>query len=1056
MGNAGGKSAPGTPTVSPNGHRSPVTTGQPLYKPHIRLSESKKSSIPEIPNSVDVFSTSWTTVDPSMGVTRENPRNLSSTSGSPIQANPKADSVFNTNGMPSAPKVLGSNEGKKAAARGAVISSENERAANLMRLNKNTSQEGKASKFVEQMGPSSAWTGEELGNLSTDSFPENSREYPPNGVDDVPQEDEEESDLQCSWSSSVANPDFMKLYWPNKVSDGEDDGYQRVSENLKKIILEVSNLQQELQELPFIVGHGRKVDLGSPKSSSGLRTKGQLEWEDTSENHKKLLNVAETWEPRLLGIHERLKAGLNDLDSIKAQNIALLRESILYKSKGRQEETTEVGTMVNPTGLLRDCGQEGHDKIKGLDMEVRKLQQRLHERQEASKLEAESQFRLEAELREHKSQIQELETEKIQRKKQTEQEAVRHKRLQESVQHLEREKRDLQKQMKELQEKMQGERQRLEAAKLEAKLLLRREAELRERDEQIRKLEAEKSQRKREREQEEVRHAQLQESVQHLEREKRDLQKQMKELQEKMQGERQRQEATKLEAESQLRLQAERHEREGQIRELEAEKIQRMREKEQEEVRHTRLQESVQHLEREKRELQKQTKELQEKMQSERQRLEAAKLEAESQLRREAESQLRRETELRERDGQIRELAAEKSQRKIEKEQEEVRRTQLQESVQHLEREKRDLQKQMKELQEKMQSERQRQEAVKLEKESQSQFRLEAELREHKSQIRELEAEKSQRKRERDQEEIRRTELQESVQHLEREKRDLQKQTKELQEKMQIEAAEWQQFQSDLQTAVAVADDFKQECEEQLKAVQQQLKKAQAENDRLRKMLQEAQGLGVDSIVTGQTATRISNMETPVVNGTFPGRGRHISPWAVVSPPTGDVVKSNSQRSLRTPALIETRVTTTKEGDTHQSRPIPHAMETTREKLSEAWAEDSGAYIRRYGGSKRGVFLRWCQSRTQGYKNIAITNFSSSWTDGMALCALLHTYLPERIPYQRLDPMEKRKNLNLAFEVAESIGIQSTLSTEEMLRPGGPDWQQVLGYIESVHQHFEA
>lgn len=28
-------------------------------------------------------------------------------------------------------------------------------------------------------------------------------------------------------------------------------------------------------------------------------------------------------------------------------------------------------------------------------------------------------------------------------------------------------------------------------------------------------------------------------------------------------------------------------------------------------------------------------------------------------------------------------------------------------------------------------------------------------------------------------------------------------------------------------------------------------------------------------------------------------------------------------------------------------------------------------------------------------------------------------------------------------------------AVEEMLRTGGPDWQRVLGYVESIYRHFE-
>uniref|UniRef100_A0A3Q3DGC4 Cytospin-A n=2 Tax=Hippocampus comes TaxID=109280 RepID=A0A3Q3DGC4_HIPCM len=111
--------------------------------------------------------------------------------------------------------------------------------------------------------------------------------------------------------------------------------------------------------------------------------------------------------------------------------------------------------------------------------------------------------------------------------------------------------------------------------------------------------------------------------------------------------------------------------------------------------------------------------------------------------------------------------------------------------------------------------------------------------------------------------------------------------------------------------------------------------------------------------------------------------------------------------------------------------------------------------LRRHGGSKRNSLLRWCQSQTQGYKNIDITNFSSSWVDGLAFCAVYHSYLPSRIPYSSLSPDNKRDNLSLAFKTGETVGIVQSLTVEDMLRPGGPDWQMVLSYVESMYRHFE-
>ncbi|KAB0791235.1 hypothetical protein PPYR_03035 [Photinus pyralis] len=107
------------------------------------------------------------------------------------------------------------------------------------------------------------------------------------------------------------------------------------------------------------------------------------------------------------------------------------------------------------------------------------------------------------------------------------------------------------------------------------------------------------------------------------------------------------------------------------------------------------------------------------------------------------------------------------------------------------------------------------------------------------------------------------------------------------------------------------------------------------------------------------------------------------------------------------------------------------------------------------GGSKRNALLKWCQNKTVGYRNIDITNFSSSWNDGLALCAILHSYLPDRIPYDTLVPQEKRRNFSIAFAAAESVGVPTTLNVNDMILLERPDWQLVMAYITAIYKHFE-
>ncbi|NXU91358.1 CYTSB protein, partial [Xiphorhynchus elegans] len=155
--------------------------------------------------------------------------------------------------------------------------------------------------------------------------------------------------------------------------------------------------------------------------------------------------------------------------------------------------------------------------------------------------------------------------------------------------------------------------------------------------------------------------------------------------------------------------------------------------------------------------------------------------------------------------------------------------------------------------------------------------------------------------------------------------------------------------------------------------------------------------------------------------------------------------KSPSLESLSKPPLA------------FSSRVLPSTPSSFRpqSKLSVERKDPLAALAREYGGSKRNALLKWCQKKTEGYQNIDITNFSSSWSDGLAFCALLHTYLPAHIPYQELNSQDKKRNLLLAFQAAESVGIKPSLELSEMLYTERPDWQSVMQYVAQIYKYFE-
>ncbi|XP_057320869.1 smoothelin [Microplitis mediator] len=100
--------------------------------------------------------------------------------------------------------------------------------------------------------------------------------------------------------------------------------------------------------------------------------------------------------------------------------------------------------------------------------------------------------------------------------------------------------------------------------------------------------------------------------------------------------------------------------------------------------------------------------------------------------------------------------------------------------------------------------------------------------------------------------------------------------------------------------------------------------------------------------------------------------------------------------------------------------------------------------------------LSWCRAKTKEYENVQIDNFSTSWNNGLAFCALLHHFKPQAFDYDKLKPENRRKNFTLAFEKAEEIaGIVPLLDVEDMVVMRKPDWKCVFTYVQSIYRRFK-
>ncbi|XP_063752770.1 LOW QUALITY PROTEIN: smoothelin [Eleginops maclovinus] len=102
------------------------------------------------------------------------------------------------------------------------------------------------------------------------------------------------------------------------------------------------------------------------------------------------------------------------------------------------------------------------------------------------------------------------------------------------------------------------------------------------------------------------------------------------------------------------------------------------------------------------------------------------------------------------------------------------------------------------------------------------------------------------------------------------------------------------------------------------------------------------------------------------------------------------------------------------------------------------------------------MLLDWCRAKTRSYEHVDIQNFSSSWSNGMAFCALVHNFFPESFEYESLSPSNRRQNFEVAFSTAETYAnCMPLLEVEDMMIMGNkPDSKCVFTYVQSLVNHL--
>jgi len=104
----------------------------------------------------------------------------------------------------------------------------------------------------------------------------------------------------------------------------------------------------------------------------------------------------------------------------------------------------------------------------------------------------------------------------------------------------------------------------------------------------------------------------------------------------------------------------------------------------------------------------------------------------------------------------------------------------------------------------------------------------------------------------------------------------------------------------------------------------------------------------------------------------------------------------------------------------------------------------------------------WCRIVLNTYSGVHISNMTSSWSDGKAFCALIHSHRPDLIDWEHVKKNSAAQNCQLAFQTAEQrLGISSLLDVCDVVRGtrgsrDPPDRLSILTYVSQFYHRFQS
>lgn len=107
------------------------------------------------------------------------------------------------------------------------------------------------------------------------------------------------------------------------------------------------------------------------------------------------------------------------------------------------------------------------------------------------------------------------------------------------------------------------------------------------------------------------------------------------------------------------------------------------------------------------------------------------------------------------------------------------------------------------------------------------------------------------------------------------------------------------------------------------------------------------------------------------------------------------------------------------------------------------------------GVSGKDGLLLWVNRSLADYPTVEVKNFSSSWSNGMAFCALIHRFYPSLMDFDKLSPANAQANVKLAFDLArEKFRIPQLLEVADVAGVAKPDEKSIMTYVSLLFKEF--